>query len=306
MEQDKINWLKERQKGIGGSDVGSIMGMNKWKSAFQVYIEKTEEITNVSEQSEAAYFGTILEDTVAREFSRRTGKKVRKDNRHLVHNQHSFIVANIDRRIVGENAILECKTCSSYGTSEWEGEDIPGSYLLQCQHYMAVTEADKCYIAVLIGNQKFVIKEILRDEELINMIIDSEIKFWNEHVLKGVPPILDGSDAASKYLKERFDKANSDIEKPLKSEYQDEIDRYLNIKGQVKALDEEMKSIENNLKLELGEAEKGSIAKYLVLWKQVISNRIDSAILKANYPTIYKEVCKESKSRRFSIKEVLE
>ena len=54
---DKLQWLKERQKGIGGSDVGAIMGVNKWKSAFEVYIDKTEEITEVSESGEACLLG---------------------------------------------------------------------------------------------------------------------------------------------------------------------------------------------------------------------------------------------------------
>ena len=111
---DKLEWLKERQKGIGGSDVGAIMGVNKWKSAFEIYLDKPEEITEEKESSEAAHFGTILEDIVAKEFTLRTGKKVRKDNRHLVHKNYPFMVANIDRRIVGENAILECKTANSF------------------------------------------------------------------------------------------------------------------------------------------------------------------------------------------------
>ena len=77
--EDKLKWLKERQKGIGGSDVGAILGINKWKSPFEVYIDKTEEITEIKEAGEAAYWGSILEDQVAKEFALRTGKKVRKD-----------------------------------------------------------------------------------------------------------------------------------------------------------------------------------------------------------------------------------
>lgn len=89
------------------------------------------------------------------------------------------MVANIDRKIVGQNAILECKTANQYLLKEWEDEEIPASYLLQVQHYLAVTGADRGYIAVLVGGQKFIWKEVPRDEELIEMIIQLEKDFWS-------------------------------------------------------------------------------------------------------------------------------
>ena len=181
-DNSKIEWLKRRQCGIGGSDVGAIMGVNSYKSAYEVYLDKISEIEKVEPESEAAYWGTKLEEIVATEFHIRTGKKVRRDNKHLVHKDYPFMVANIDRRIVGENSILECKTANSFMTKEWEADEVPASYLLQCQHYLAVTGANKCYIAVLIGGQKFIFKEIERDEELINLIIDAEKTFWIEYV----------------------------------------------------------------------------------------------------------------------------
>lgn len=303
---DKLEWLKQRQKGIGGSDVGAILGMNKWKTAFQVYVEKVEEITEVSESSEAAYWGSTMEELVAKEFANRTGKKVRRDNRHLVHRDYPFMVANIDRRVIGENSILECKTTSSFGAKEWEGEEIPDSYLLQCQHYMAVTDRDKCYIAVLIGGQKFLVKEIDRDEELIKLIIEAEKNFWTMHVEKKIPPMLDGSYAAEKYLRNKYPKSDSSIKVDLRSEFGDKISRYLRLKADIKTLEEECKAIENHIKHELGEAERGSIANFLISWKAVFSSRVDSKTLKDKYPEVYKEVCRESISRRFEVRECKE
>ena len=300
---DKLEWLKERQKGIGGSDVGAIMGVNKWKSAFEIYLDKTEEITEEKESSEAAHFGTILEDIVAKEFTLRTGKKVRKDNRHLVHKNYPFMVANIDRRIVGENAILECKTANSFCAKEWEADEIPASYLLQCQHYLSVTGASKAYIAVLIGGQKFIYKEIERDEELIKIIIDAEKDFWLNHVEKKIAPAIDGSFGACRYLSEKYKVGDKSLKVDLRSEFEEKINEYKNIKLQSKELDERAKAIENSLKNELGNAESGSISKFLVLWKSVKSNRVDSKKLKTDYPEIYKAVCKQSVSRRFEIKE---
>lgn len=300
---DKLEWLKERQRGIGGSDVGAILGVNKWKTPFEVYLEKTEEITEVHETPEAAYWGTELEDLVAKEFTKRTGKKVRRDNKHLIHSKYPFMVANIDRRVVGENAILECKTANQFLAKEWDGDEVPASYILQCQHYMAVTGADKCYIACLIGGQKFVWKEIQRDEELIDMIILAEMDFWKNHVEKKVPPALDGSSASEKYLKERYSNPTPYSEINLKSEYKDMINEYLQLKENMKALETRLKEIENNIKNELADNEKGYAGNYEVNWMPVTSSRVDSKLLKSKYPDIYKEVCKESSYRKFGIKE---
>lgn len=299
---DKLEWLKERQCGIGGSDVGAILGVSKYKTAFEVYLEKTEPITEVGEQSESAYFGDIFEDVVAKEFEKRTGKKVRRDRKHYKHKEYPFMVANIDRRVVGENAILECKTANQFLSNEWEEDEIPASYLLQVQHYLFVTEAELGYIAVLIGGQKFIWKQVQRDEELIEMIIEAENEFW-KMVEDKTPPPLDGSSAAEKYLLEKYSNAEVGKIEELGLEYKDKIKNLFELKDQKDLLDTQIKEIENQIKFELKDAEIGFVPGYSVSWKNVSSNRVDSKKLRAEYPDIYKEVLKESKSRRFSIKE---
>lgn len=299
---DKLEWLKERQCGIGGSDVGAIAGVNKYKTQFEVYIEKTEPITEVKEQSESAYFGDIFEDIVAKEFEKRTGLKVRRDRKHYKHKEYPFMVANIDRKIVGQNAILECKTANQYLLKEWEEEEIPASYLLQVQHYLAVTGADKGYIAVLVGGQNFIWKEVPRDEELIEMIIQLEKDFWSLVEAK-TPPDLDGSSAAEKYLKERYKEVEENKAIELGFEYKDKIKTYLDMKKELKAFENKIQELENQIKFEIGNAEYAYAPGYSLSWKKVLSNRVDSKKLKADYPEVYEKVIKESISRKFNIKE---
>ena len=265
---DKLDWLRERQCGIGGSDVGAILGINKYKTPFEVYIEKTEPITEVKEQSESAYFGDIFEDVVAKEFEKRTGKKVRRDRKHYKHKDYPFMVANIDRRVVGENAILECKTANQFLMKEWEGEEIPASYLVQVQHYLAVTGADIGYIAVLIGGQKFIWKEVQRDEELIDMIIQSEREFWKLVEAK-TPPSLDGSSAAERYLSEKYSNAEVGKIEQLGFEYKEKIKNYFELKEQKGLLDNQITEIENQIKGELKNAEFGFTPGYSISWKNV-------------------------------------
>lgn len=212
------------------------------------------------------------------------------------------MVANIDRRVVGENAILECKTANQYLANEWQDDEIPASYLLQVQHYLSVTGAEVGYIAVLIGGQKFIWKEVQRDEELIQMIIESEKSFW-KMVEDRTPPALDGSSAAEKYLKEKYKEVEEGKSIELSFEYKEKIKKYLDMKEQLKNFEAQVKEQENQIKFEMGESEYAYAPGYSLSWKKVSSNRVDTKKLKAEYPEIYTKVVKESISRKFNVKE---
>lgn len=303
-EMSHEEWLQARTRGLGGSDASIILGLNKYKTPFELWLEKTGQVTPESSTSEAAYFGTLLEDLVAKEFEKRSGKKVRKRNAMFQHPEHDFILANIDRFIVGEKAILECKTASAFLVKEWEGDDIPEAYIVQMQHYLGVlgTEYKKGYFAVLIGGQKFIWKEIERDDELIGMIFQTEIDFWSNYVLKGEPPALDGSSAAEKFLKERYKETDSSKVVQLGSHYKSKIEEYQSLKETIEQLEEQKKAIENELKNELKDAEIGYAGNYEVQWKPRVSNRVDTKLLKEKFPNIYEQVLKTSTARYFSIK----
>ncbi|WP_283706920.1 YqaJ viral recombinase family protein [Clostridium perfringens] len=300
--EDKLEWLRERQKGIGGSDVGAIMGVNQYKTAFNIYLEKTEPIIEVEKQSEAARQGTDFEDYVAMRFTEETGKKVRRDNRHLIHKDYPFMVANIDRRVVGENAILECKTVTPYNSKEWEGEEVPASYMLQCQHYMAVTGADKVYLAYLIFSTKFDYREIKRDEELIDIIIEAEKEFW-QMVQDKTPPALDGSSAAEKWVNEKYKKVNEGETINLDSSWRELLNQRKELKEYRDDVDKQIKEIENQLKQNIKNAEYANAPGYSISYKSVSQKRPDSSKLKALLKDEYADYLKETTSRRLVIKE---
>ncbi|MGY6765721.1 YqaJ viral recombinase family nuclease [Faecalibacterium prausnitzii] len=305
-EMSRQEWLETRTKGIGGSDASIVLGLNKWKTPFELWLEKSGQVIPVESQSDAAYFGTMLEDLVAKEFELRSGKKVRRRNAMFYHPNYPFITANVDRFVVGEKSILECKTTSSYNAKDWENDEIPANYIVQVQHYLGVLgpEYKKAYFAVLIGGQKFVWKEIDRDDELIEMIFQAEQVFWNEHVEKKIPPKLDGSTAAEEFLKKRYAESEPDKTIDLKYEYKDKIDELLSLKETIKQLKEQEKAIENEIKNELKDAEIGFIQNYQVSWKPVTQSRVDSKKLKSLFPDIYEQVLKSSSYRKFNIKEI--
>lgn len=302
-DMEHQEWLESRKKGIGGSDAASIAGFNKWKSPVVVYMEKVGEVESESSNAEAAYWGNVMEATVAKEFSERTGMKVRKRNAVLQHPEHEWMLANVDRLIVGKNEGLECKTASEYLKDEWTGDETPMAYLLQCQHYMAVTGAEAWWIAVLIGGNKFVYKKIERDDELIANLIDLEKEFWEEHVLKQEPPEMDGSDASAALLKSMYPESDPESETELGQEEDKLLEALEQIKEEEKELKERKQKYENQLKEKLKTFEKGLSPRYVVTYKTQERRTVDSKRLKAEAPELFEKYTKVSTSRPLKIKE---
>lgn len=210
--------------------------------------------------------------------------------------------ANLDGVCYDPNfgdCIFEAKTASAFKLGEWENS-IPDEYMLQIQHYMAVTGFKAAYIAVLIGGNTFRWQLVKRDEEIISALIQLERDFWN-CAETDTPPQLDGSEASAKFLAEKFwESKNYSIELPENAA--ELICKYESASEQIKALTEEKQFAENLLKEMLGENEIGVIGENTVTWKAVTQERLDSKTLKSEYPAIYKKYASTTTYRRFSVK----
>lgn len=178
--------IKEKQKGIYAEDIAAIMGIKVGKGPLEVYVEKTQDIREDINSKEAEYWSAKFVDIISKEFSVRTGKQIRRENVIKFNEKYPFMVVNKTRKIVGENSLLIFNEDNIFSYKEENKEEG----LLECQHYMAVTGSKCCYLASLVGGRKFIYKEVLRDEDLINRIIDSEKYFWENYIEKRVPPIL--------------------------------------------------------------------------------------------------------------------
>lgn len=303
LDMDHETWLQYRKKGIGGSDAGSICGLNPYSTAISVFQDKTQLQVEEKEDNEAMRQGRDLEEYVARRFTEETGKKVRRANAIFYQEENPFMLANVDRLIVGENAGLECKIASAYSADKWKDGHIPESYEIQCHHYMAVTGADAWYIACVVLGKEFIWHKIERDEETIQMLIQIETDFWYQNVLADKMPAPDGSKTAdellSKYYKNSApDKAISLVGFDEKLKRRDEISELQD------KLEKEKKQIEQEVKIYMEDAEKADSDHYSVSWKSVTSNRVDSKKLKSVYPEVYKECVKAYENRRFTVKEI--
>ncbi|HEM8325334.1 TPA: YqaJ viral recombinase family protein [Enterococcus faecium] len=307
LEMSHQEWLEDRKRGIGGSDVATVLGLNKYKSPYQLWLEKTGQIELKDLESEPAYWGNVLEEVVAKEFQERTGKKVRRRNQVFEHPLHPFLRANIDREVVGENAILECKTANQFLGKEWEGEEVPLSYLCQVQHYMNVLNKDYCYIAVLIGGQKFIWKRIERDQELIDTITEQLVEFWETNVLGGIEPVIDGSEATADFLKEKY----ADVEEnqtALPSRFDELIEQKRELKRTKKEIESAIRQVDNEIISELGkrEASIGITQRNIISWKLVRTRRMNTKKLAEKYPDVAndEEIYNVTESRRLTEKEI--
>lgn len=296
------DWLEYRKSGIGGSDASIICGINRYKSPVELWMEKTDQLP-YQEAGEAAYWGTQLESLVRNEFTKRTGIAVKQVHQLLQSEEHPFMLANLDgicEDPIHGMCIFEAKTASAYKAGEWESS-IPDAYLLQIQHYMAVTGYQGTYIAVLIGGNTFRWKFIARDEELISILVQLEADFWN-HVQSMTPPLIDGSDAAAKFLAKRFPNSISKSQTTLPDHATELIQQYDEACEKLIQLAEQKQNAENQLKEMLGENETGTVGNRVVTWKTVSQERLDSKTLKAEHPTLYQKYANQTSYRRFSIK----
>jgi len=259
-------WLEWRKKGIGGSDVSVICGINKYKSPLELWLEKTGQLPP-KEAGEAAYWGKRLENFIRDEFTARTGIEVLPVNEILQSEEQPFMLANLDgkcRHPIYGDSVFEAKTANAYKLGEWD-DKIPDEYMLQVQHYLAVTGYAGAYVAVLIGGNTFKWKFIERDEELIQILIKLESEFWGL-VQSNQPPLLDGSDASAKFLTERYPVSKPNTRIVLPDEAVGLIEQYKAADEKVKQYAEQKQLAENLLKEMLGDCEAGVVGSHSVIW----------------------------------------
>ena len=299
-KDNQEEWLRIRKHYLTGTDAGAVCGMNPYKSAMQVYLDKTTPDIEIMD-NEFMRLGRDLEDYVALRFMEATGKKVRRTNAMYVSDEHPFMMANVDRLVVGERVGLECKTASPYSSDRYKDGNIPEWYYLQCQHYIKTLEMDGWYLAVLIFGKGFQYTYIPRDDELLSDLVAIEQDFWENHVKAGIMPSPDGSKRADELIQKYFH-SKAGVETRLVG-LDDQIERRNELAALVKKMQTEQKTIEQTLKvyLEKEQAQIGISDRFRVTWTEYETQRLDTERLKKEQPEIYQNYTKVQKSSRLSI-----
>jgi len=225
-------WLEARKGGIGGSDAGTIVGVNKYKSAYALWGEKTGIMPTEFSGNDATDWGHDLERPIAAHYARKHNKAVVEWPVILrsLEEGREFMFANLDFLIVEPSeefpagtvqtwrfatpppnveGILEVKTAgiaSPGNPGAWAYNNIPESYMLQGYHYGIVAgfhEVPKITFAALIGGQGLQVREMEWNQNIADNLIIAEAEFWEQVVTKTAPP-TDGSEATEAAQRQRY------------------------------------------------------------------------------------------------------
>jgi len=308
---DRQAWLAIRRGGIGGSDAAAAVGLHPYRSPLELWLDKTgrqgESGSESADPKSPAWWGQLLEPTVADAYAQVTGRKVRRVNAILQHPEHSWMIANLDREVVGDPQvqILEVKTTGPWEAKRWR-DGVPEHVQLQVQHQLAVTGVQAADVAVLIGGQNLEIHRIEREEVVIEQLIALEKAFWRL-VEIDTPPPPDGSDSAGQALKALYPESHG--EQTLDFQDDAELARVFaelqRVREESTALRRREDGLKQRIQAAMGEAEKAVFPTGTVTWKQSApSRRIDTKALQADYPELVAHYRQEVPgSRRFTIRD---
>lgn len=306
---DTEEWLEGRSHGIGGSEAGIVLGLNPWKSRLELWHEKVNKTRHLDPETKISIkLGNFLEPLIAEEYSKMTERKLEMKPQK-VHPKYPFILGNIDREIIDDSdkgsgpGILEIKTKGAF--TNWYGEDIPIYYIAQIQQYLEIYGYDWGSFAVLdLGTLKISCIDIERDNDMINNIIDEEIKFWNL-VENNISPGIDDSESCHKFLRKYYNQSKTITIDLVENEDALKWVRQLkDVRDQIKIL--EVKEIEakNHLMQIMGVAEKGVGNDYSINWKAPKDKEVfDLNRFKIDHPRMVEKYLRtESQTRRFTVR----
>lgn len=321
----EADWLEYRRKGIGGSDAATVLGLSPFCTTRDLYYDKAGIKPAIEEEQNwvAKEVGHLLEDLVARIFSRKTGLRVYAVKKMFSHPDHPFMLADVDYFVElpdGETGILECKTTNYNAQEKWADGTVPVNYELQGRHYMAVMNINTVFFACLYGNNEneFIYRRMDRDLDYEADLIEQERYFWWEYVMAGVePPYTESGDLVLDSIRRHYGNADSSASAvKLDTTYAKSIERYLSLREEKLALENKAKKLEDEMKIvyapivdkmgvSCGAVCTSGKTEYTVSFKPYYRTGIskdDLEKLEVAYPSIYEDYVTVSESRRFSVK----
>ena len=293
-------WLQDRHDNpsIGASMSSSILGYNPWQSAVDVWDQLLHPNGGIDDNL-ALYLGREMEPIVKKLFMDKTGLKVLNDNKIRIDDEYFFLTTNLDGVVVGEGIPVEYKTTAK----PWDG-DIPDHYFVQLQHQMMVTESPSIYYCSLsMGYKKqLVVEKYDRNDDFIADMRSSLITFWEENVVKGIPPEPKSIDDAKKLYNEVDPESIATGSKDDCSV----VTNLRQLKIQKADIDKQVNEAQLELMKVMGDKEilVNQSGFELATWKKTKdSEYLDTKILAEEQPAIYNKYLKTRNGfRRFVLK----
>ena len=302
-------WLDVRKQGIGSSDAAAAVGLNPYKSQLELWMEKTGRDAELpkpdpEDTTHPVYWGTLLEPIVAAAYTKQTGRKVRKNNAVLQHPEIPWMLANIDREVLGseEVQILECKTAGEFGARLWK-EGVPEYIQLQVQHQLAVTGKEAADVAVLMCGQQLQVHRIHRDEAIIAKLMELQERFWH-YVTSDTPPPADGSASAATALQYLYPRDNgAQVDFQLDSRMSTLFDELQETRSQLDKYKQQEEEYKQQIQEAMGEASRAIFPTGSISWKRSKDSvLLDTKKLLAEQPKLLEQYSTtRAGSRRFLV-----
>lgn len=311
-------WLAERNKSLGGSDVGAVLGMNAYASPYTIWAEKTGKLPPF-EGNEWTKLGNDLEFYVAQRFTEASGLKVVNDSYTWRNDKYPHLHANIDRRVVGMKAGVECKLTSELNAKKYKNGEFPDRFYCQCVEYLAVTELERWFLAVLIYGKGIKIYQMTRipddsvpewceasvyvEDGEVEALVKTTADFWNNYVVTNTAPMPDGSDSTSETLRTIYPESNGDSVSLMA--YETDLMQYMTLSEAIEGIKKQKEEVANRIKAFMGEASKGASEKFKVSWSSYLRSTFDHKKFQADNPEIdLTPYYKASPTRTFKVNEI--
>lgn len=286
--KSREEFVAGRKCGIGGSDVAAVLGLSPWKTPLDVWNDKLG-LSEDKEPSEAAYWGTTLEETVAKEFQRRTAMTVQRVNHQFTDKDNDWMIANIDRAIVNPDIAkrvwpclkqsdlakydgrplttdiaFEAKTANAFAADLWGPSQeleikqnnlktehvIPLYYETQIQWYCGILKLRGMYLAVLIGGSDFRMYWIDARADVFQAIKEKCSTFWHNNVLTKTPPEpIDINDVLKLYGKSNGQ--SMEAEGDLAVDYGE----YSRLAGEIQELKKQQEAVKSKIAIAMKDNE---------------------------------------------------
>lgn len=254
--QGSAEWLATRRASVSSTDVGVLLGLNPWKSEWELAAEKAGTL-EAAGSTLPMRVGLALEPLIRQEYERLTGDRLHRVRRLAIHPTIPWAVASPDYRVVGKGSLVEVKWSLSRRWSDGLPQDVES----QVQWCLGVTGLRHCDVAALIGGSELRIYPVEFDDETFEGLLDIAAEFRARMVAGG--PFRHSLES----LKRAYP-SDSGTELPADAETAEAVATLIDVRGRRKALEADEERLEVLVKERMGEASLLVGPGWKVHWKR--------------------------------------
>lgn len=290
--------LAARKSGLGGSDTATILNLNPYKSAYELWQEKSGRVEPEDISGKFAIRrGNDMEALVIKWFEEESGLQVETTETTLTNPDHPFMLGHIDGKIVGVPEGMEAKTANWRMAAKFGDDgtdDVPASYLIQCMHYMIVTGWRVWHLAADVGGD-FRIYRIEYDETLANHIATTVHDWWTNHIVNDIEP-----EPTGRAIDIAYPSADPDDCVEASGDIADVHTELKLVHTELKALKEKDAGLRDQIKAAMGTAAAMTYGgAKLATWGNQNRSSFNTKQFKEDHPALAEEYTKQSSFRVF-------